>query len=304
MDNQTISSLCAFGFVACVSYYLYTLFGGSKNDQKIRSRLKKNEASAAVAAPIVAVAPFWTRMGHAAAKPFMPKQREKIFNTRRNLGYAGIYSPSAVKTLYGFKFICLCMGFVVGYLGSTLTGAPMLCLPAGALIGLYAPMFWLKSAMKKNQRALEYGLADGLDLMVICVEAGLTIDSAMQRVGQEMADIHPALSRELGIAHMETRVGVARSESLRNMGTRTGSAPLQSLAAMLTQAERFGTSVGQALRVHAETLRIQRQHRAEEIAGKTTVKLSFPLVLFIFPATFLVLMGPTAIHLLNSPLFK
>jgi tight adherence protein C len=304
MDNQTISSLCTFGFVACVSYYLYTLFGGSKNDQKIRSRLKKNETSAAGAAPLAAAAPFWTRMGQAAAKPFMPTQREKIFNTRRNLGYAGIYSPSAVKTLYGFKFICLCLGFVVGYLASTVTGAPMLCLPAGALIGLYAPMFWLKSAMKKNQRELEYGLADGLDLMVICVEAGLTIDSAMQRVGQEMADIHPALSRELGIAHMETRVGVSRSESLRNMGTRTGSAPLQSLAAMLTQAERFGTSVGQALRVHAETLRIERQHRAEEIAGKTTVKLSFPLVLFIFPATFLILMGPTAIHLLNSPLFK
>ena len=140
--------------------------------------------------------------------------------------------------------------------------------------------------------------------MVVCVEAGLTVDAAMQRVGGEMAIAHPAIARELGITHMETRVGLSRMESLKNLGVRTGCEALQSLAAMLIQADRFGTSIASALRVHAETLRNNRFHAAEELAAKASVKMSFPLVLFIFPATFIVLAGPTVIGLLNSPLFE
>jgi tight adherence protein C len=123
-------------------------------------------------------------------------------------------------------------------------------------------------------------------------------------VGHELVLAHPALSRELEICHLETRVGLSRAESLKNLGARTGNPPLQSLAAMLTQADRFGTSIAQALRVHAETLRFARQHAAEEMAARASVKLTFPLVLFIFPSTFIVLAGPTVVALLESPLFK
>jgi tight adherence protein C len=151
---------------------------------------------------------------------------------------------------------------------------------------------------------LQYGLADGLDLMVVCVEAGLTVDAAMQRVGQELGLAHPAVAREFGIAHMETRVGLTRADALKNLGARTGNASLQSLAAMLVQADRFGTSIAQALRVFADTLRTNRQHAAEEMAAKASVKISFPLVLFIFPSTFIVLCGPTIIELMNSSLFQ
>ena len=140
--------------------------------------------------------------------------------------------------------------------------------------------------------------------MVVCVEAGLTVDSAMQRVGTDLAIAHPSLSRELNIAHMETRVGLSRGESLKNLGQRTGNPALQSLAAMLIQADRFGTSVAQALRVHADTLRTNRQFAAEESAAKASVKLTFPLVLFIFPATFIVLAGPTVVQLMESELMK
>src|SRR5207342_1921988 len=105
-------------------------------------------------------------------------------------------------------------------------------------------------------------------------------------------------SRELGIAHMETRVGLSRAESMKNLGTRTGNAALQSLSAMLIQADRFGTSIAAALRIHADSLRINRQHAAEEMGAKASVKMSFPLVLFIFPATFIVLAGPTIIGLM------
>src|SRR4029078_9324837 len=136
--------------------------------------------------------------------------------------------------------------------------------------------------------------------MVVCVEAGLTIDSAMQRVGEELVLAHPAVSRELGIAHMETRVGLSRQEALKSLGTRTGNSGFQSLAAMLVQADRFGTSIANALRIHAESRRVKRQQAAEEMAAKASVKMSFPLVLFIFPSTFIVLAGPTVIGLMDA----
>ena len=307
MNLATLLTFCTFGFVAALAYWACTFFSAGEDEEKLRMRLKSNDSSApsgSEAAPAGAAESLFNRLGQAAARPFMPTTREKISSARRSLGYAGIYSSSAVKTLYGFKFIFLICGVVVGYFGGIVTGVPLICLPMGALLGLFVPVLWLKQRIKANQKALDYGLADALDLMVVCVEAGLTMDSAMQRVGEELAHVHPALSRELGIAHMETRIGVTRIESLRNLGARTGSISLQSLAAMLSQAERFGTSVGQALRVHADTLRLARQNKAEEMAAKTTVKMSIPLVLFIFPSTFMVLIGPTAIHLLNSPLFK
>jgi tight adherence protein C len=230
----------------------------------------------------------------------MPKTREKQSGLRRQLGYAGIYSPNAVKVMTGFKVILLACGVFGGYAFGAATGQLMMGVSVGGIVGYLAPTLWLKQRIKKNQKALQYGLADGLDLMVVCVEAGLTIDAAMQRVGQELLIAHPAISRELAITYMETRVGLSRQEAMKNLGTRTGSPPLQSLASMLTQADRFGTSIAHALRVHADTLRQQRQHAAEEMAAKAAVKMSFPLVLFIFPATFIVLAGPTVIGLMNS----
>src|SRR5207244_3041127 len=138
---------------------------------------------------------------------------------------------------------------------------------------------------------------------VVCVESGLTLDAALQRVGQEIALAHPDISKEFGITHMETRVGLSRVDALRNLGQRTGSASLQSLAAMLVQTERFGTSIAQALRVHAESLRVKRQFAAEEQAAKASVKLIFPVVLFIFPTLLSVLAGPAFILLFKSSIF-
>jgi tight adherence protein C len=240
------------------------------------------------------------RVGQAAAAPFMPSNREKQSTLRRNLGYAGIYSAGAIKVISGFKVILLVGGILGGYAFGMATNQLLLGLSVGGLVGYVAPTMWLRQRIKKNQKALQYGLADGLDLMVVCVEAGLTVDAAMQRVGQELMIAHPAISREFAITYMETRVGLARGDALKNLGTRTGNAPLQSLASMLTQADRFGTSIANALRIHADTLRVARQQAAEELAAKASVKMSFPLVLFIFPATFIVLAGPTVIGLMNS----
>jgi tight adherence protein C len=309
MDTQILLILiCISGAILLLCYFSYVLMASSESD-KMRNRLVGKATTDGMAAPGAAggVVPLLQRVGTAAAQPFMPKTREAQSELRRRLGYAGVYSNSALKMVTGAKVIFLGVGLVLGYVVGTFLGSFAMMISSlcvGGLIGYLGPTFWLKFKIKSNGKQLTYGLADALDLMVVCVEAGLTVDSAMQRVGQEMALAHPAIAREFGITHMETRVGLSRMESLKNLGVRTGNEALQSLAAMLIQAERFGTSIANALRIHADTLRINRQHQAEELAAKASVKMSFPLVLFIFPATFIVLAGPTVIGLINSPLFQ
>ena len=308
MDQQLLLMFCIAGMVGAAVYAVSRLLIG-ETDEKLRQRLSTGDPDAAAEARTgasagEAVTPILQKIGQAAASPFMPKSRETISGLRKSLGHAGIYSPMAIKLVTGAKAIALCVGLVGGYgLGLAIDNM-MLGIPVGALMAYYVPKLWLRVKINENQRKLTIGLPDALDLMVVCVEAGLTVDAAMQRVGQELGLAHPALSRELGIAHMETRVGLSRSEALKNLGVRTGNPALQSLASMLIQAERFGTSVAGALRIHAESLRTKRQHAAEEMAAKASVKLSFPLVLFIFPATFIVLAGPTVINLMKSALFE
>jgi len=302
MNPETIMIVACFGTVSMIIFFLTRLIVGVAPDAKLRDRLTANSASGS---PQIqkssGVRSTLQSIGQAAAHPFMPKTRERQSSLRKRLGEAGIYSNSAAGAISGFKVILLVVGSLGGYvLGGSLGLGNMLGMSLGGIVGYLLPMLWLRHQIKKNQQALAYGLADGLDLMVVCVEAGLTVDAAMQRVGQELMIAHPAISRELAITYMETRVGLARQDALRNLGNRTGSPPLQSLAAMLAQADRFGTSIAGALRVHADTLRTARQHAAEEMAAKASVKMSFPLVLFIFPATFIVLAGPTVISLMNS----
>jgi len=306
MNEQILLYMCVGGAVAGLAFFVSRLALGAAVDAKLRERLEDADRPGGIAqgaSATQAVVPILQKIGQAAAQPFMPKSRQKVSSLRRDLGYAGIYSASAVKLVTGAKVLCLLGGMLIGYLLGTLVGLAMLGLSLGGLAGYLTPRLWLKSRIRANQRALTIGLPDALDLLVVCVEAGLTIDSAMQRVGQELSLAHPAVARELGIAHMETRVGLSRQEALKNLGVRTGNAGLQ-LAAMLIQADRFGTSIAGALRIHADSLRTKRQHAAEEMAAKAAVKLSFPLVLFIFPATFIVLAGPTVIGLMKSALFN
>jgi tight adherence protein C len=304
MNDMILMVGCVFGAVVMLALVLGRALTGAGADTKLRTRLTANpnrdplEEQQQHAGG--GMADMVQKVGQAAARPFMPNTREKQSALRKKLGFAGIYSPAAIKVMTGLKVICLGGGIVGGYLFGAYTDQLMLGLSLGGIIGYMLPTLWLKGRIKKNQKALQYGLADGLDLMVVCVEAGLTVDAAMQRVGQELMIAHPSISREFAITYMETRVGLARGDALKNLGVRTGSAPLQSLASMLQQADRFGTSIANALRIHADTLRQARQHAAEELAAKAAVKMSFPLVLFIFPATFIVLAGPTVIGLMNA----
>jgi len=305
MSQETLIILLAFASISVLVYFVSMLLFKSDAGEKLRSRLQgKTEATVVKKESSSGVSSMLKQIGEAASRPFMPSTREKQSSLQRELAKAGIYSAAALRTVQGAKVIGIALGLILGYVSGLFLGSMLLFLAIGGLVGYVLPIIWLKLKAKGNQKALEYGLPDALDLMVVCVEAGMTVDSSMQRVGDELALVHPVISREFGIAHMQTRVGMPRQEALRNLGTRTNNAAMMSLAAMLNQAERFGTSIAQALRVHADSLRIARQHKAEEQAAKSVVKMSFPLVLFIFPATFIVLLGPTMIELFNSELMK
>jgi tight adherence protein C len=306
MNQETLIIILAFASISLLVYLVSGfLFKSGGDDDKLRSRLVgKSEASVTKKESGSGVGSILKQMREMAAKPFMPSSREKQSSLQKELARAGVYSPSALRTVQGSKVIGIALGLIGGYIAGFFLSGMLLYLAIGGLLGYVAPILWLKSKVRANQKQLEYGLPDALDLMVVCVEAGMTVDSAMQRVGEELALVHPVISREFGIAHMQTRVGMPRAEALRNLGSRTSNSSMTSLAAMLNQAERFGTSIAQALRVHAESLRIARQHKAEELAAKSVVKMSFPLVLFIFPATFIVLLGPVMIQLMNSELMK
>jgi len=302
-SQQALFAILASGAVGSLAFGLSRLFVRGA-DKKLRARLTDNSIEDDPRRRKPAGQSLVQRIGTAAAQPFMPKQSEKISGLRKQLARAGVYSPHAVRVVTGFKLILLVGGILVGYGLGVLFGYGLLGFSLGGLFGYLAPLLWLKSRIKANQRELTLALPDALDLMVVCVEAGLTVDSAIQRVGEELNLSHPALSRELGLYALQTQIGLSRADALKNLALRTGNPSLQALAAMLVQAERFGTSIAQALRIQADTLRVSRQMAAEEMAAKASVKMSFPLVLFIFPATFIVLVGPAALTMMGSVLFQ
>lgn len=168
---------------------------------------------------------------------------------------------------------------------------------AAALAGWMLPFLVLRLRVKRRQRRIQRALPDALDLLVVCVEAGLGLNQALVRVAEEIDRICPEMSDELTVVNLEIRAGTPRDEALRSLGERTGLTDLRALVTMLIQTDRFGTSVANALRVHSDSLRTKRRQRAEEAAAKTSVKMVFPLVLFIFPATGLVIVGPALIQL-------
>jgi tight adherence protein C len=168
-----------------------------------------------------------------------------------------------------------------------------------AACGYYAPVLWLRRAIAQRKDALQRAIPDALDLMVVCVEAGLGLDQAIGRVGEEVKRTHPELSDELNLLALEMRSGAARQEALRNLAHRTDLEEVSSLVALLVQTDRFGTSIGQALRVHADSMRTTRRLKAEELAAKLPVKLLLPLIFFIFPSMFIVVIGPACIKMVR-----
>jgi tight adherence protein C len=179
---------------------------------------------------------------------------------------------------------------------SLITRPNLMFAMGGLALGYLLPGMVLARLAKRRAHRIRLSLADMLDLLVVSVEAGLGLDQAISRVGAELAFAYPELSDELRLINLELRAGKARSEALRNLADRTGVDDLSSLVTMLIQTDKFGTSVAQSLRVYSDTLRTKRRQRAEEAAAKTGVKMVFPLVFCIFPAIWVVTIGPAAIR--------
>jgi tight adherence protein C len=229
------------------------------------------------------------RLGNAV--PHSPNEMGKL---QQRLVQAGFRSHDAVIVFFGIRIGVALLVF--GVLASGLVGRPNLLFAlAGAGVGYLLPSMVLGRLEKRRQHRIRLALPDALDLLVVSVEAGLGLDAAIQRVGEEIAFAHKELSDELRLVNLELRAGKGRSDALRALSDRTGVDDLTSLVAMLVQTDRFGTSVAQSLRVHSEVMRTKRRQRAEEAAAKTGVKMVFPLVFCIFPALWIVTIGPAAI---------
>jgi tight adherence protein C len=244
----------------------------------------------------------------AMAKPLMPQNETETSSLKMELSYAGFRSESAVAVYAGLRF-CILLGFLVVGIGifvpqygMTFNGLKWVALVTG--IGFYLPKMVLWYLRRKRQQDIFLSLPDALDLLVVCVESGLGLDAAMRKVCEEMKEHARVISDELSLCNFQMQMGRPRREVLHDLGVRTGVDDLRSLAAILIQADRFGSSIAQALRVQSDSMRIRRRQIAEEKAAKTAVQLIFPLVLFIFPGIFVVLVGPAAILIMQNMLNK
>ena len=228
----------------------------------------------------------------------IPLSPADVSRTRAWLISAGYRESRHVTMYFGSRVLLAAVGFAAV---AVVSGFDNLFLIAGIPgLGFFIPRFALKRMIKNRQLRIRLGLPDALDLTVICVEAGLALDQALMRVGQDLYHAHPDLSDEFHLVDLEMRAGKPRAEALRNLVERTGVDDIRSLVGTLIQTDRFGTSVAQALRVHSDSLRTERRQRAEEQAAKTTIKMVPPLVLFVLPSIIFVTIGPAVIDLIRQ----
>jgi tight adherence protein C len=219
--------------------------------------------------------------------------------TRQFLMQAGYPDPSAVPIYWASRFTLAASLAIASLLTLPLFDIPFVQILLGVIwltaLGWVGPTFYVRSKLKGRQKEVQKALPDMLDMLVVCVEAGLGLNQAIVRVADEIDHVSPVMSEQLAIVNLEMRAGTPREEALKNLAERTGLVDIKSLVSMLIQTDRFGTSIADALRVHSDTMRTKRRQRAEEAAAKTTIKLVFPLVLFVFPAMFVVVLGPSVI---------
>jgi tight adherence protein C len=230
----------------------------------------------------------------------LPRSQAEVSVVRQRLQRAGFRDESADKIFYGSKVLApILLAIIVWTSGLGAYGGIFMYVIALG-VGFLAPDFWLGRMITSRQSKIRRGLPDVLDLLVICIEAGLSLDQGTSRTAMELKAAQPELCDELGIVVLEQRAGRPRGDAWKHMAERTEVDCVRNLVSMLIQADQFGTSIAKTLRIHSDTLRTQRVQAVEEAAAKTTIKLIFPLVLFIFPSLFVVTMGPALISIMES----
>ena len=230
----------------------------------------------------------------------LPRSPAEMTRQERKMVQAGYRRKDAVLLLNGAHVAVLTLSLLIFLASGFFYRQPVISIVFSIFIGAVIPDLWLRRAILRRQEEIQYALPDAMDLAVIAVEAGLGLDQALMRVGDEIITAHPALADELRLRNLEVNMGRSRSDALRNLAERTGVEDLKALIAILIQTDKFGTSVGQALRTFSESLRVKRRQRAEEQAAKLAIKMVVPMVLFIFPGVFIVIVGPAFIAIIRD----
>ena len=280
---------------ACCGAGLYVWNSRVSPERRRLAELAGQHAAGSGAVRPVAIVLDTTSAPDTPLQRFVPKSPKEMGRLRRRLAIAGYHHPAA-PVIYSL--------FELG-LPVALAAVPLIVLPlkfglmVGLLIGLigyFLPGVVIEHRIRSRQSQISNGLADALDILIVCIEAGNAIDQAIMKAAEELQVSHPALAGELRMVNIETRAGKPRLEAFKNFSERTKVDDVRSLVAMLVQTDRFGTSVAQALKTYADVLRTKRRQRAEEKAAKLGVKLVFPLVFFLFPALYVVTLGPAVVQ--------
>ena len=310
IDNINYFGILLLLFVAVMALVFAVAFlitnTGNKTDSRLGKLLGKQGSSADTRGPLSFLSKRQDSLAVKVSKPIHKlsalDEREGKFKLRLKLVKAGYRSDMAMYNYLAAKVI-LPLLFIGLYLLTRIyynfASEAMISIVLLVLLGYFIPNLWVFLMTKARQELLFKGLPDALDLMVVCVESGLGLDMTFKRVGEEIRPICKDLADEFNLTNLEIKAGKERDAAFKNMSLRTGVPEINNLMTVLTQTSRFGTSLATALRVHADSMRIKRRQIAEETAAKAAVKLIFPLVLFIFPAILVVLVGPGVIKIVK-----
>jgi len=235
--------------------------------------------------------------------PFIPTDEEERTKLQTRLIHSGLYRRQAMVVFLGVKALLMIaptfLGVAASLMGVVTLGKGLIIGGCLVIVGLIGPSFWLDHMKRNRQSNFRRALPDALDVLVICLEGGLSLSAGLKRVSTELRTAHPALAAELAIVQREVQLGLTSGEALRKMGERTDLEEVRSLASVILQSERLGASLVKSLRVHSESLRLKRYQRAEEKAAVAATKVLFPTLLFILPAVFVVILGPAAFRVIE-----
>jgi tight adherence protein C len=292
-------SILVFGCFVLGALSIYLLTARTQN--AVTARLEMIDPSLAV----LENNPM-TVMAERVAEPLnriVPISAVEAAKLQKQLLLAGYPSPEAAMTFRAIQLVLIVAFPTVFATACFFFDKPLLSFLTwglvGVALGFYVPKFILRNMITNRKRRITWGLADALDLLVVAVEAGLGLNAALNRVGEELKGAHPDLHHELDLVNLEIRVGRTREEALRNLAERTGVDDIRSFVALLIQADRFGSSIARAVRVFADALRTKRRQRAEQAAQKAALKLLIPITGFLFPVIIAVVLAPAILNLID-----